>query len=26
VWMATYGQQIVSRPASVFDWCEGDDG
>jgi len=25
VWMAAYGQQIVSRPASAFDWCEGDD-
>jgi hypothetical protein len=25
-WMAAYGQQIVSRPASAFDWCEGDDG
>jgi hypothetical protein len=24
-WMAAYGQQIVSRPASAFDWCEGDD-
>jgi hypothetical protein len=24
-WMATNGQQIVSRPASAFDWCEGDD-
>lgn len=25
-WMATYGQQIVSRPATASDWCEGDDG
>jgi hypothetical protein len=24
-WMATNGQQIVSQPASAFDWCEGDD-
>jgi hypothetical protein len=24
-WMATNGQQIVSRTASAFDWCEGDD-
>jgi hypothetical protein len=24
-WMAAYGQQIVTRPASAFDWCEGDD-
>ena len=24
--MATYGYQIVSRPASWFDWCEGEDG
>ena len=24
-WMAAYGQQIVSRPASAFDWREGDD-
>jgi hypothetical protein len=26
LWMATYGHQIVSRPASAFDWCEGEDG
>ena len=25
-WMAAYGQQIVSQPASAFDWCEGDNG
>ena len=23
LWMAAYGHQIVSRPASAFDWCEG---
>jgi hypothetical protein len=26
LWMATYGHQTVSRPASAFDWCEGEDG
>lgn len=25
LWMASYGHQIVSRPASWFDWCEGED-
>jgi len=23
LWMARYGYQIVGRPASWFDWCEG---
>ncbi len=22
LWMATYGSQIVSKPATWFDWCE----
>jgi hypothetical protein len=26
LWMATYGHQIVSRPASWFDSCEDEDG
>jgi hypothetical protein len=26
LWMATHGYQIVSRPASAFDWCEDEDG
>ena len=26
LWMATDGHQIVSRPASAFDWCEDEDG
>ena len=26
LWMATYGHQIVSRPASAFDWCEDEGG
>lgn len=26
LWMATDGHQIVSRPASWFDGCEGEDG
>ena len=26
LWMASYGYQIVSKPASWFDWCEGEDG
>jgi hypothetical protein len=26
LWMANYGHQIVSRPASWFDSCEGKDG
>ena len=25
LWMAAYGDRIVSRPASEFDRCEGDD-
>jgi hypothetical protein len=25
LWMAGYGHQIVSRPASEFEWCEGED-
>ena len=25
LWITTYGRQIVSRPASEFDWCEGED-
>jgi hypothetical protein len=24
LWMAVHGYQIVSKPASAFDWCEGD--
>ena len=24
LWMAAHGHQIVSRPASAFDWCEGE--
>ena len=23
LWMAAHGHQIVDRPASAFDWCEG---
>jgi hypothetical protein len=26
LWMANYGYQIVSRPASWFDSCEGEGG
>ena len=26
LWMATDGHQIVSRPASAFDWCEDEEG
>jgi hypothetical protein len=26
LWMAAHGRQIVSRPASDFDWCEDEDG
>jgi hypothetical protein len=26
LWMATYGYQIVSKPASWFDWREDEDG
>ena len=26
LWMANYGHQIVSRPASAFDWCEDEGG
>jgi hypothetical protein len=26
LWMANYGYQIVSRPASWFDRCEGEGG
>ncbi len=25
LWMATHGHQIVSRPASMFDWHEDED-
>ena len=25
LWMAAHGHQIVSRPASDFDWCQDDD-
>jgi hypothetical protein len=26
LWMAGYGYQIVSEPASWFDWCEDEAG
>jgi hypothetical protein len=26
LWMAVHGYQIVSKPASAFDWCEAEDG
>jgi hypothetical protein len=26
LWMAAHGRQILSRPASDFDWCEDEDG
>jgi hypothetical protein len=26
LWMAAHGHQILSRPASDFDWCEDEDG
>jgi hypothetical protein len=26
LWMAAHGHQIVSRPASEFDWCEDGGG
>jgi hypothetical protein len=26
LWMAAHGYQIVSRPASEFDWCQDEDG
>lgn len=26
LWMAAHGQQIVSRPASEFDWCQDEGG
>jgi hypothetical protein len=26
LWMTAYGHQIVSRPASAFDWCEDEGG
>ena len=26
LWMAAHGHQIISRPASDFDWCEDQDG
>ncbi len=26
LWMAAYGYQIVSRPASEFDWCQDEGG
>jgi hypothetical protein len=25
LWMAVHGYQVVSKPASWFDWCEGDE-
>ena len=25
LWMATYGHQIISKPASWFDWCQDED-
>lgn len=25
LWMAVHGYQIVSKPASWFGWCEGDE-
>ena len=25
LWMAAYGHQIVSKPASEFDWCQDED-
>jgi hypothetical protein len=25
LWMAAHGHQIVSRPASAFDWCQDED-
>ena len=26
LWMARYGHQIVSKPASAFDWCQDEGG
>jgi hypothetical protein len=26
LWMAAHGNQIVSRPASAFDWCQDEGG
>jgi hypothetical protein len=26
LWMATHGHQIVSKPASEFDWCQDEGG
>jgi hypothetical protein len=26
LWMAAHGHQIVSRPASAFDWCQDEGG
>jgi hypothetical protein len=26
LWMAAYGCQIVSKPATAFDFCEDEDG
>lgn len=26
LWMAAHGRQIVSRPASAFDWCQDKEG
>ena len=26
LWMAAYGHQIVSRPASALDWCQDEGG
>jgi hypothetical protein len=26
LWMAAHGHQIVSRPASEFDWCQDEGG
>jgi len=25
LWMAVHGHQVVSKPASWFDWCNGDE-
>jgi hypothetical protein len=26
LWMSAHGHQIVSRPASAFDWCQDEGG